>query len=137
NYTGVLSVALKVAGEPLVPGPGGEFSVWAAAPLAVMLTLGAEAAPTAYSEPVSISGGIDAEIIDFRIIVTVEDLDGRPIFGSSETVSLTVGASSREFSIEDNAPTIPGTYSLIVELLQESRLVHVLRTQLQVMPGGD
>jgi hypothetical protein len=136
NYTGILSVALNVSGESADPGPNGEFSVQAAAPLEMILALGAEVVPHAYSESVSISGGIDAEIIDFRIIVTVEDLDGRPIFGSSETVSLTAGGSSREFSLETNAPTLPGTYPLIAEVLQENRLVHVLRAQLQAMPGG-
>jgi hypothetical protein len=114
----------------------GEFVTQADSPLKFLVTLGPEPATDSYVEPINITGGVDSEIIDFRVIITLDDFNGRSIFSSRDIVSVTINGSSRRISIEATAPSEPGMYPLTIELLQENRLVHVVRAQLQVMPGA-
>jgi hypothetical protein len=136
NYSGILSVGLTSAGKPLQPTAAGGFQISRAAPLAIDVTLGPKPVAGAVTDAIAISDGMDVPIVDFILIVSIEDLDASPHFTQRSPVSVAAGGPSGRVGVAATAPTDPGDYQLMVEVLQQNRLVRVLSAPIHVIAAA-
>jgi hypothetical protein len=137
NYSGILSVELTAATRSLAPTAEGGFRVGGAFPLTINVTLSPKPVADAVAEPVTISGGVDVPVVDFVLIVSIEDQDALPRFTQRSPVSVGVTGPAAGVTFAATALAEQGDYQLIVEALQQNRLVHVLRAPVRVIAATD